>query len=412
MDAETITISGRDSALGGVFCNGGSGERMKILHIYRMYFPDPPGGLQEAIRQISLSTRNYGVESQIFTLSPEPVPQCIRYAEGLVTRAKSWAAPASCDIGGLDAFRQFRKLADWADVLHFHFPWPFADVLHLLGGKSKPSVMTYHSDIVRQRVLGAVYGPLMRSTLRSMSAVVATSPEYARTSQILANVVSPERIKTIPLGLADYRDEATDSLAEANTLCRLGINEGPFFLALGVLRYYKGLHTLIQAAPSVGAKIVIAGSGPEMNNLSMLAKQVGANNVVFAGQVSHAEKVALLRGCRALALPSHLRSEAFGMVLVEAAMFGKPLVCCDVGSGTSHVNKHGVTGIIVKPENPRELASALSELLSDSALTQRMGYAARERYERLFSAPALGHAYVALYKEVMVMGEHRGYHSC
>ena len=374
---------------------------MKVLHVYRTYFPDPPGGLQEAIRQISLSTRACGVDVRIFTLSPTPVPRDLQYPEGIVTRSRSWAAPASCDLGGLDALRQYRAQADWADVLHFHFPWPFADVLHLLGGKTKPSVMTYHSDIVRQRALGYVYGPLMRATLRSMSAVVATSPEYACTSPILSSVVKPERIKTIPLGIADYRDEIIDGAGDAALPSRLMISDEPFFLSLGVLRYYKGLHTLIEAAPSVGAKIVIAGSGPEMSNLSALAKQVGASNVLLAGQVSHAEKVALLRHCRAMVLPSHLRSEAFGKVLVEAAMFGKPLVCCEVGSGTSYVNDHGVTGFVVAPESPEQLAGAMNILLSDDALAVQMGLAARERYKRLFSGPALGSAYEALYRQIL-----------
>jgi rhamnosyl/mannosyltransferase len=101
-----------------------------------------------------------------------------------------------------------------------------------------------------------------------------------------------------------------------------------------------------------------------------------------------------------MVLPSHLRSEAFGMVLVEAAMFGKPMVCCEVGSGTSYVNQHGVTGFVVAPEQSKNLAGAMNALLSDDALAAAMGSAARERYETLFSGAALGKAYSALYQEV------------
>ncbi|RKT26237.1 rhamnosyl/mannosyltransferase [Paraburkholderia sp. RAU2J] len=378
-----------------------SGAGMKVLHVYRTYFPDPPGGLQEAIRQISLSTRACGVDPRIFTLSPNPVPRDIQFPEGVVTRSRSWAAPASCDLGGFESLRQYRAQAEQADVLHFHFPWPFADVLHLLGRVKKPAVMTYHSDVVRQRALGYVYGPLMRSMLRSMSAVVATSAVYARSSAVLTSVVDSERLKAIPLGIIDYRDDPQLGRFAPQCLDRLKLGSEPYVLALGVLRYYKGLHTLIEAAPSIGCKIVIAGSGPEMERLTELAKQVGASNVVFAGQVSHEEKVALLSGCRALVMPSHLRSEAFGMVLVEAEMFGKPMVCCEVGSGTSYVNEHGVTGFVAPPESPVEFAAAVNELVRDEALAQTMGAAARERYERLFSGPALGNAYRALYEQIL-----------
>jgi rhamnosyl/mannosyltransferase len=374
---------------------------VKVVHVYRTYFPDPPGGLQEAIRQIALSTRACGVEPRIFTLSPTPRPAEIAFPEGRVVREKSWAAPASCDLGGLAALSRYREMAGWADVVHFHFPWPFADVLNLLGRTKKPTVMTYHSDIVRQKALGAVYGPLMRRTLRSMSAVVATSPAYARTSEALTACVAKERLKTIPLGIIDYRDERCSPAAQRDIGQRLGLADGePYFLALGVLRYYKGLHTLIEAAPGIGAKIVIAGSGPERERLTELASQKNASNVVFAGQVTHDEKVALLKGCRAMVLPSHLRSEAFGMVLVEAAMFGKPVVCCEVGSGTSYVNQDGVTGFVVPPEHPDELARVVNTLLRDGALAARMGQAARARYEALFSGDALGRAYTALYDEV------------
>ncbi|MEX3854207.1 glycosyltransferase [Paraburkholderia sp. BR10923] len=144
-----------------------------------------------------------------------------------------------------------------------------------------------------------------------MSAVVTTSPAYAQTSETLAACVSKERLKTIPLGIIDYRDEQPQPAdAQRKLESRLGLAPGgPYFLALGVLRYYKGLHTLVEAARHVQAKIVTAGSRPGREWLAALAREHGASNVVFAGQVTHEEKVALMNGCRAMVLPSRLRSE-------------------------------------------------------------------------------------------------------
>ncbi|MCA7085494.1 glycosyltransferase [Cupriavidus sp. DB3] len=373
---------------------------MRVLHVYRTYFPDPPGGLQEAIRQTAQSCGAYGIESRIFTLSPDPTPAVLQFPEGMVVRSRSWAAPASCDLGGPAALLRYRRLARWADVLHFHFPWPFGDVLRLLGCVSRPAVMTYHSDIVRQRWLGKVYGPLMHRMLKSMSAVVATSPAYARTSPVLGQLLPPEKLRVIPLGIADYASNPGEG-TDARTLARLGLSGRPFVLALGVLRYYKGLHTLIDAASSIGADIVIAGSGPEAERLRAQAAARGVANVHFAGQVSEEEKRVLLRSCTIMVLPSQLRSEAFGMVLVEAAMFSKPMVCCEIGSGTSYVNQHGVTGWVVPPETPAALAEAVNRLVGDPETAARMGQAARLRYEQLFSSTALGQAYSALYREVV-----------
>lgn len=376
---------------------------MNVLHVYRTYFPDPPGGLQEAIRQICLATRAQGVTPRIFTLSPDPDPREVEYPEAVVRRSHSWGAPASCDLGGLDSFRQYRDLARWADIVHFHFPWPFGDVLRLLGDRRVPAVMTYHSDVVRQRWLGRIYGPVMRRMLASMSAVVATSPAYAQTSPVLQECIDPNRVHVIPLGIADYASTEV-AFVDTNPLARLQLDSRPYFLSLGVLRYYKSLHTLIEAASSIPAQLVIAGSGPEMPRLQRMAQERGATNVIFAGQVSDAEKVALLKGCRGLVLPSQLRSEAFGMVLVEGAMFSKPLVCCEIGSGTSYVNQHGVTGFVVQPDAPHQLAAAVNSLLADERLDRTMGDAARRRYEQLFSGEALGNSYTALYQQVLAAG--------
>lgn len=371
---------------------------MKVLHVYRTYFPDPPGGTQEAIRQICLSTQPYGVENTLFTLSPNPEPSIIIRPEAKVVRCRSWAAPASCDLGGPQAFTTFRSLVKQSDVVHYLFPWPFADLLHEVAPK-KPSVLTYISDIVRQQRLKALYEPLMWRTLRGMDAIVSNVPRYAETSPVLTQSSLTAKIRQIPLGIEEssYLIEPDNSI-----LSRLEIKEGePFILFVGVLRYYKGLHILLEACKHTKGRVVIAGSGPEGAALQAQAKCLGLSNVTFVGQISEAEKVALLKACRALVLPSHLRSEAYGMVLVEASLYGKPMISCEIHTGTSFINKHLKTGLVVPPESPTDLASAMNTLLEDVSAAEGFGQAARQRYEKNFSGPVLGQAYARLYREVL-----------
>ncbi|AYH45321.1 glycosyltransferase [Azoarcus sp. DN11] len=371
---------------------------MKVLHVYRTYFPDPPGGLQEAIRQICLSVQPFGVENTIFTLSPAPDPAELARPEARVVRQRSWAAPASCDLGSIAAFARFRRLACEADVIHYLFPWPFADLLHCVVPRGKPAVLTYISDIVRQQWMGKFYSPLMWRTLHDMRAIVANAPAYVQTSPVLSSAVIRDRVRVIPPGIDERSCSQCGDDAVFN---RLKLQEAePYFLFVGVLRYYKGLPSLVQAAGGVGAKIVIAGSGPEEHALRNLVACVGAGNVVFAGQVSDEEKVALIRRCRGLVLPSHLRSEAFGMVLVEAAMHGKPMISCELGTGTSFVNVHAETGLVVPPNSPQALSEAMNGLLADDELTAKMGRAARSRYERMFSGATLGLGYSRLFRDV------------
>lgn len=372
---------------------------LKALNIYRTYFPDPPGGLQEAIKQICATTSNYGVENTIFTLSPNSQPKIIAMPEANVVRERSWLAPASCDIGGIAAFYTYSKLVKQADVVHYYHPWPFADALNTIKPKDKPSVLTYISDVVRQNFLGKLYAPLMWRTLRQMDVIVANCPAYAETSPILSHPAIRNKVRVIPLGI----DENTyPQIGDNAVFKRVGLTESePYFLFLGVLRYYKGIHTLISAAKNTKAKIIIAGSGPKSEALKIQVNELGLNNVIFAGQVTNAEKVTLIKNCIALVLPSHLRSEAYGMVLVEASMMKKPMISCEIGTGTSFVNLHEETGFVVTPESPQELAAAMQELLSDGALAKKMGLAARSRYQKLFSGPALGQAYSLLYKELL-----------
>ena len=373
-------------------------SRPSVVHVYRTYFPDPPGGLQEAIRQIALTTRSRGIDNTIFTLSPQPDPDVLYRPEARVVRCRSWIAPASCDIAGLAGFSRFAQLVREADVVHYLFPWPFADVLHATVRRGPPAVLTYISDVVRQRWLGAAYAPLMWRTLRSMRAIVANCPAYARTSPVLSHRSIRDKVRVIPLGIDE---NSYPRVGDEQVFERIGVGrDEAYFLFIGVLRYYKGLHFLIDAARRIDARIIIVGTGPEGEGLHRHVRECGAGNVVFAGHVSDAEKVALLQRCRALVLPSHLRSEAYGMVLIEAAMFGRPLVSCEIGTGTSYVNAHEQSGFVVAPSDPEALGRAMVTLLADEALADRLGAGARERYDRLFSGTALGNAYADLFREL------------
>ncbi len=371
---------------------------MKVLHVYRSYFPDPPGGLQEAIRQICLATQPLGIENSIFTLSPRPEPHRVHRPESVVIRRRSWFELASCDFGGPEAFATFRSLAQQADLIHYYFPWPFADLLRL-AAPDKPAIMTYVSDIVRQKTLAPLYSPLMWRHLQAMDAIVYNAPNYAANSPVLTDPRLANRVHQIALGMAP---DLLATRPNDDILQRLDLAPGQAFaLFVGVLRYYKGLHSLIEAAASLPYPIVIAGHGPRADDLRAQAARLGVNNVKFAGPVSEAEKVALLRACQCFVLPSHLRSEAYGMVLIEAAMHAKPLVSCDIATGTSIINAAGETGFVVPPEAPPALANALDRLLSDAALAERLGQAARRRYNQLFDGRAMGQAYADLYHRIV-----------
>jgi rhamnosyl/mannosyltransferase len=172
-----------------------------------------------------------------------------------------------------------------------------------------------------------------------------------------------------------------------------------FLLFVGVLRYYKGVHILLEAAKRNGLDVVIVGNGPMETELKRAAEQ-NSHKIHFLGSLPDSDKVALLELCTAFVFPSHLRSEAFGLSLVEAAMFGKPMISCEIGTGTSFVNLDKQTGFVVPPNDVDALSNAMTRICEDEAKAAVMGVAARNRYLACFTADKMCSAYHRLYCEL------------
>ena len=173
-----------------------------------------------------------------------------------------------------------------------------------------------------------------------------------------------------------------------------------FFLFIGVLRYYKGLHILLDACANAPFRVVIAGSGPTERELLDQARQLRLDNVSFTGYVTNEEKVALLSLCRSVVFPSYLRTEAFGVGLLEGAMFGKALISTEAGSGTSHVNLGGETGLVVDPGCPTALRRAMDRLHACPEMAHGMGGRARQRFDQLFTGDLMGERYAEIYRSL------------
>lgn len=367
----------------------------RVLHVYRTYVSETQGGLEETIRQICRSTIEHGVESRVLTLGQHARPAILEREEARVYRYPCNLEVASCGIS-ISALRDFRNVARWADLIHYHFPWPFGDVLHFVGGMRKRSLVTYHSDIVRQRGLLALYSPLMHRFLDEVDLIVATSPNYAASSRVLAKYA--HKLEIVPIGLDDRTHPGVG--AGRIEAMRRRVGEA-FFLFIGMLRYYKGLDMLLEAVRGTTLPVVIAGRGPLEGELKRRSARLGLTSVNFIGAVDDHEKVALIKLARAIVFPSSLRSEAFGLTLVEGAVYGKPLISTEIGTGTSYVNADGETGFVVRPGDPARLREAMGRLYRDDALARAMGRAARARYERLFTGRAMGDRYADLYERLM-----------
>lgn len=370
-------------------------QPIRVLHIYRTYFPETQGGGQEAIRQLCLATQALGVQNTIFALAHKPDPAYVDLPEGQLVRARSWLEVASCDIGGWAALKRCREAADQCDIIQIHFPWPFADLLlPFIRRRKQPVVVTYVSDVVRQASLGRLYAPLRNYLLRTAARIVASSPNYISSSDVLKKHRS--KLVCIPHCLGGTQPALLPRVRHFEA--RYGDN---FFLFVGVLRYYKGLDFLLAAAHKVKTPILIVGDGPEGQRLRQVVLEEGLHHVHFLGALPDDDKNALLTLCRGVVFPSHLRSEAFGMTLLEGARAGKPLICCEIETGTTWINRDGETGLVVPPQNAGALATAMNTLASDDALCAQLGQGAYARWQQCFTPGVAGAAYLQLYREML-----------
>lgn len=364
---------------------------MRVLHVYKTYLPDDFTGVPRVIHALAEGMVRHGVTSNVLALSPRHGGSVQAIDNHTVHFARQDINIASAGLS-LSAFGLFRRLARDADIVNYHFPWPMADMLHLLGRPRVPSLVTYHSDIVRQKKLLKLYAPVQASFLRSVDAVVATSPNYVRTSAVLAKF--PDKTRVIPIGIPDVAPPAANLVDS----WRNKVGSG-FFLFVGALRYYKGLQFLMAAARDTGLPVVVAGGGDTKEWAEM-----GGPSVHFVGPVSDDDKIALLELSRAFVFPSHIRSEAFGVALAEAARAGRPMISCEIGTGTSFVNLAGDTGFVVPPQDPAALAETMRILAASPDKADMMGRAARHRYESLFRAEDMAAAYLAVYG-ALIAGE-------
>jgi rhamnosyl/mannosyltransferase len=364
-------------------------RRLKVLHVGKFY-PPHHGGMESHVELLSRLTR---AEVEVEVVVSNDGPQTVRETvDGVpVTRigTRLRLASASFGPGMAKAIR-----AAGADIVHFHHPNPPAVLSFLAARPRGRLVVTYHSDIVRQRVLGPLFSPLLHRFLARADAIVASSPDYAASSPVLRRHAA--RVRVIPFGIDAAELETVDAAEVAAVRARHGPR---IVFAAGRLVYYKGFEYLVRAMRRVDAHLLIAGDGPLLGQLRHVAAEAGVEaKVTLLGRVPDLRP--LYHAADVFALPSVARSEAFGIVQLEAMACGVPVVNTALDTGVPFVSPHGVTGLTVPPADIEALAGALGRLLGDAALRERMGRAGRERVAGELSAGLMARRTLALYREV------------
>lgn len=355
---------------------------MKILHIYKDYYP-VLGGIENHIRILAEAQVKAGHDVTVLVTSPDHQTKRVLFNGVKIIFAGRLATVASTPISPA-MFWWMRRLH--ADIAHLHFPHPPGEVANFLFHPAPRTVITYHSDIVRQQTLLRFYRPLLRQVLLRADQIIVTSPVYLETSPYLKQC--QDKCTVIPLGVDVSRfDQIT--LSQVNELrAQLQLSDDTtVVLFVGRLRYYKGLDILLYVLREIpAAHLLIVGDGPMRASWEKQTHELGlAERITFLGEVSDDVLPVCYKCADVFVLPANSRAEAFGTVILEAMAARLPVISTEVGSGTSWVNQNGVTGYVVPSNDTRSLFNALKTLIDHPAMCLSMGDKAHARVIAEFS---------------------------
>ena len=379
---------------------------LRVTMVNKYYSPPHLGGVETVVRTLSEGLVEHAgahVRALVSNESHERVEETIGGVDvrRLPRQLALSSAPVAAGLPGALRDEMRRRGPDGQeppDVLNLHSPYPWGELSFLQASPDVPSVVLYHSDIVRQKRLLAAYRPFLERFLDRVDLIVTSSPNMVRHSPFLAP--RAERCRVVPFGLPAQRLAATPAVLRRAAELRVAHAGRKIVLFVGRLVYYKGVDVLVRSIAESDADLVLIGRGPHEGELRELASACGiAARVTFLAPQGDDELSAWYHAADVFCLPSVARSEAFGLVQIEAHAAGTPVVSTDLPTGVPYANPDGVTGLTVPPGDALALAAALNRLLDDDELRARLGGQAQARALREFTIPRMVAGTLEVYAE-------------
>lgn len=375
---------------------------MKIVQTNKAYYPKI-GGIETAVTTLSEGFVNkYNSEVEVLVCNHK-----INFnkAEKIINGVKVIYLPTYGFALSLPLSpsypRELLKLK--GDILNIHQPFPLADLTFEICPRLKENfskiITSWQCDITRQKWTLPIYGKFLHRFLSKVDKIIVNNPHIIENSEFLRHYKS--KCEVIPIGVnLEWAKTETDN--EERDKFRTRDNKS-VILFVGRLVIYKGIEYLITAMQDVeNASLTIIGSGPLEKPLKKLISDLNLDTKVKIIQEVDVDTLHnYYKACDIFVLPSINEAEAYGIVQIEAMACGKPLICTELGTGTSYVNKHNVTGLVVPPRDSKELAQAINKLIEDDALRKRFGDNGRARAFNEFTSDKMIQKTYELYQRLL-----------
>jgi len=330
----------------------------KILQVGK-YF-SLKGGIETITRSL-VSTLQADHQIDVLCFRDAHKTSKIRVGNAAVTEAGTLFKFLSSPIS-IKFFKHFKALRKTYDILLIHAPNPLAAIALILFSSNAKVIVQWHGDILNKKFFYFLFKPFEKIMLKRADLILATSSIYIEHSSALKNF--KEKCKVLPLGINEKNLPVNLIAVEA---IKKKYQHKKIVFALGRYVYYKGFEYLIEAAKYLddGVVILIGGCGPLKKFYEQKIGKLNLQNKVFLiPELNDDAWGNYFKACDIFCLPSYEKAESFGLVLLEAMSFCKPIVATNIhGSGTPWVNAHQSSGLNVSIKNSKEIAAAIQEII-------------------------------------------------
>ena len=366
---------------------------MKVLQLGKFY--PIRGGVEKVMWDLTSGLSARGIDCDMLCAELEKDEIIHLNEHGRVICLEAWTKKAATMIAP-KMVTWLRKHKDEYDIIHVHHPDPMACLALRLSGYKGRVILHWHSDILKQKTLLKFYAPLQRWLIRRADSIIGTTPVYLKESPYLQEV--QDKTVAVPIGIepVTFNEELAQHWKDRYPGKKL-------VLSIGRLVPYKGYPYLISAARQLGPdyQVLIVGDGPIRESLENDIRINGVEGIVkLLGYVEDNEAHALLAACDVFVLSSVMKTEAFGIVQIEAMSLGKPVIATKIPeSGVSWVNADGVSGLNVPVRDATALAEAIRRICSDDSLHQVLAQGARNRYLKSFTIERMIEKTIKVYND-------------